>query len=162
MADVLSKEQVDALRNATAEPVATETTTEAPVTQVETKGAGVKPAPSDAIMASPGEPYTFDVPSASGTGVNKLTIAKPTRPVALLVAKVLGFDSTNDGLMLYFRALCWLTHINGQPLPSPLMTRQDFEDMSALIGDDALDALNIEVLSAGLVARVVSREALEK
>jgi hypothetical protein len=170
MADVLTPEQLEAARNGQ-DPNKVEqtvTTTEAPVAPVveQKEGAGEQPAPTDAIMASPGDPYTFDAPSQSGKGINKITIAKPTRPVALHITKILGFDATNDGMLMYFRSMAWITHINGMPLPTPLYdrntTRQDFESLAELLGDEALDTLVIEVSTRQLIQKVVSADDLKK
>lgn len=169
MADVLTPEQLEAARKGQdpnkVEP--TVTTTEAQVVPVvQQEGAGDEPAPTDAIMASPGDPYTFDAPTQSGVGFNKITIAKPTRPVALHITKILGYDATNDGMLMYFRALAWITHINGVALPTPLSSRNtrraDFEDLVDLLGDEALDTLVIEVTTRQMIQKVVNNDELKK
>lgn len=153
MADVLTPEQLEAAK--AAEAAAKETTTNAvtPAASEET------PAPTEVIMAKPGEPRTIETFSQKGQPIT-LTIAKPTKPMALFVTKVLGHDATNQGLFIYYRTLMWLTHVNGVQL-QPFTKREDFEGIHELIGDEAIETLVNEVYAEDMIDRI-SREATKK
>lgn len=153
MADVLTTEELQAMK--AAELKSDETTTAANVDTA----LGATPEPVDAILAQPGAPRDIHTFTHKGDPL-VLTIAKPVKPVALMVTKILGFDSTNQGLFIYYRALAWLTGVNGTKV-GPLTKREDFENFAELIGDEALETLATEVFSSDLVEQV-SRAAVKK
>ena len=127
MSEVLTPEEIANLNNGVTaardvlEPTGEETTT-SPAVQ--------------ALLAQPGEPR--EVTLASGA---KVVIAKPARPVGLLIAKALGPHSGNFMLYAFYKAAAWVRVVNGIKIPVVPTKAADFENIYNMIGDEGMDDL---------------------
>ncbi len=68
-----------------------------------------------------------------------ITMARPKQPVAVKVNLWLGDRSTNPGLVAQYRAVLYVSEINGTPLP-PVSSEQDIARRVDMLGDDGVDA----------------------
>jgi hypothetical protein len=127
MSEVLTPEEIANLNNGVTaakdalEPKGEETTT-SPAVQ--------------ALLAKPGEPR--EVTLANGM---KVTIAKPTRPVGIVIAKALGAHAGNFMLYTWYKAAAWVQVVNGLKIPVVPTKAADFENIYNMIGDDGMDDL---------------------
>lgn len=111
----------------------------------------------DVLKARPGEPW--DVTLLDG---RKIVMRKPAKPIALIVASVLGYESSNPGLELYFKAMCWVHKFEGEELPL-LMNRAQFEGFHEVLGDDAIEQVVVEYMKAAMSANAaVSNDVVGK
>lgn len=98
--------------------------------------------PSKGLLATPGAP--FEVTLSDG---RKVVLQKPAKPVSIFLAKVMGFNSQNQGLLSIYKTMLWVRSIDGVPTP-PCDTEQDFEKLLEWLGDDPLDELGLEIFIA--------------
>ena len=101
-----------------------------------------EPKPTDVLKANPSEPYTFKC-IKEGKEVT-VVIAKPTKATSLHVSKVLGANSANPMLDLYYKSLMWVKQVNGHTMPF-LASAKAFEGLQDLLGDEGLEQLVGEV-----------------
>lgn len=112
------------------------------------------PKPTEALRALPSEPFEVTLPN----GV-VVVLAKPEKPVLLHIAKVLGQDSFNPTLELYYKALMWVRQVNGMKMPF-LAKKDAFDAVHILVGDDGLETIVMKTLPQ--VEATLDSEALKK
>ena len=96
---------------------------------------------SDILKPATSEPVELIL--ANGVTV---VLKKPSYPVNMLVARVLGKNSLNPMLTVYYKALCWVSAAKipgatGFTAFKQLKTEADFERVSMLVGDDGLEEI---------------------
>jgi hypothetical protein len=124
-----------------------------PVTQDVTP-TEVVPSLLDSLKASPSDPREIELPDG-----RKVIIQKPAKATKFHIAKVLGRNSANPMLDLYYGAFMWVRQVGSTPIPF-LATERQFEGLQDLLGDDGLEALVAATLDVPGVA--VDVEAVKK
>ena len=95
--------------------------------------------PTDAFKPKPSEPR--EVTLEDGRTV---ILQKPSRPVSLFLARIMGKDSTNSALLTYYKAMLWVRNVGGIDIPN-ITDESGFNQLNAILGDEGLDEVVYEV-----------------
>lgn len=103
------------------------------------------PEPATQVMQSK-TPESFEMTVKGVT----IVATRPTVPVATHVARILGMDSANPSLEMYYTALLWIRQIGPIRIDKLLPSRDKFEEIVTYLGDDGLQELTRRVMLHGL------------